>query len=211
MTRMAWTAADDRRGESVDEPDEDAAATVRRLSSVWADPAAAPTLTEAASDRTAAIRGLYERWHADMVRFAAFLTGDVSAAEDVAQEAFVRVVDAWDRIEDLARADAYLRATVVNVVRGGHRRDRVAARRAERHLAVVPSAEDAAIGRLGRDVVLAAVAALPIKQRACVVMRHWMRMTESEIADALEISTGSVRTHVKRGTATLKDRLGGSR
>lgn len=208
MTRMAWTAADG----GLDTTDDGAsAATVRGLSSVWAEPDETPTLDRSRTARTEAVRALYERNHADMVRFAAFLTGNVDAAEDVAHEAFVRVFDAWDRIDDPARADAYLRTTVVNVVRSGFRRSEVAERRAERHLAAVPSAEDDALGQLGRQHVLTVVSSLPLQQRACVVMRHWFRMTESEIAATLDVSVGSVRTHVKRGTATLKERLGGSR
>jgi DNA-directed RNA polymerase specialized sigma24 family protein len=78
-----------------------------------------------------------------------------------------------------------------------------------RRLRVVPSAEDDAFGHFDRDSVLAAVAALPLRQRACVVMRHWMRMTE--IAESLELSVGSVRTHVKRGTESLKASLGDQR
>ena len=157
------------------------------------------------------MRRLYERLHADMVRFAAFLTGDVSAAEDVAQEAFAKVFDAWDGIDDLERVDAYLKSTVVNLVRGGQRRQQVAERSVTPHLTVVPSAEDDAVGQIGRERVLAAVAELPLRQRACVVMRHWMRMTETEIANVLELSVGSVRTHIKRGTAHLKSSLGDQR
>lgn len=233
MTRMAWTAADGGPRSSTGEPaaagdrstrsesdapvaptllpkaDGAAPGTVRRLASVWSGTDAAPT--NRGDDRVEELRAFYERCHADMVRFAAFLSGNATLAEDIAHEAFVRVIDAWDRIDDPGRADAYLRTTVVNVVRSGFRRDEVAARRADRALALVPSAEEDAIGRLGREVVLAAVASLPLKQRACVVMRHWMRMSESEIAETLGVSVGSVRTHVKRGTATLKDRLGGAR
>jgi RNA polymerase sigma-70 factor (sigma-E family) len=157
------------------------------------------------------MRDLYDRCHADMVRFAAFLTGRVDAAEDVAQDAFVRVFDAWDRIDDPSRAEAYLKTTVVNLVRGGHRRQQTAERNADRHLEAVPSAEDDALGELTRQRVLDAVAALPLRQRACVVMRHWMRMTESEIAETLELSVGSVRTHAKRGTKSLQTRLGDGR
>lgn len=153
------------------------------------------------------MRALYERLHADMVRFATFLTGDADVAQDVAQEAFARVFHAWDRIEDRERIDGYLKATVVNLVRAGHRHHVVASRRPEPHLALVASAEETAMGRVGRERVLAAVAALPLRQRACVVMRHWMRMTESEIAATLDVSVGSVRTHVKRGTETLKRTL----
>jgi RNA polymerase sigma factor (sigma-70 family) len=55
------------------------------------------------------------------------------------------------------------------------------------------------------------MAALPMRQRECVVMRHWMRMTESEIATELDLSVGSVRTHLKRGTESLKTTLGAAR
>lgn len=157
------------------------------------------------------MRALYDRWHADMVRFAAFLTGSVHAAEDVAHEAFAKVFDAWDRIDDPGRADAYLKKTVVNVARGRHRRSKVAERHQERHLVALPSAEDEVLGRISRERVLGAVAALPLRQRACVVMRYWMRMTESEIAESLDVSVGSVRTHVKRGTLRLRGELGEGR
>lgn len=176
--------------------------------SEWAAPAA-PRPAEIARDD--AMWHLYERRYADMVRFAAFLTGDVDAAQDIAQEAFVRLLDAWDRIVEPERADAYLKATIVNLVRGEHRRREASARRGQPHLSLVASAEDDAIGRVGRQHVLDAVSALPIRQRACVVMRHWMRMSESEIASTLDLSVGSVRTHVKRGTATLQRTLGGQR
>jgi RNA polymerase sigma-70 factor (sigma-E family) len=174
----------------------------------WAAPLAARPAEPARDD---AIWHLYERRYADMVRFAAFLTGDVHAAQDIAQEAFVRLLDGWDRIADPERADAYLKATIVNLVRGEHRRRETAARRGPSHLSLVASAEEDAIGRAGRQHVLDAVAALPIRQRACVVMRHWMRMSETEIAGTLGLSVGSVRTHVKRGTATLQRTLGGQR
>ena len=157
------------------------------------------------------MRRLYERRHADMVRFAAFLTGDVAAAEDVAQDAFAKMFDAWNSIDDLERVDAYLKSTVVNLVRGGQRKQQVADNNLTPHLTVVPSAEDDAVGQIGRERVLAAVADLPLRQRACVVMRHWMRMTETEIASVLELSVGSVRTHIKRGTTTLKSTLGDQR
>jgi RNA polymerase sigma-70 factor (sigma-E family) len=177
---------------------------------MWAPPTlvAVPTVTP---DRQAAVRALYSERHAEMVRFATFLTGDVHAAEDLTQEAFVKVYDAWHRIEDPERAVAYLRATIVNLTRGRHRRQVVAERKHQPHLTIVASAEDDAIGRVDRDAVLAAVAALPHRQRACVVMKHWLRMTEGEIATTLELSIGSVRTHTKRGVDALQRTLGAHR
>ena len=163
------------------------------------------------SNREAAVRALYEERHAELVRFATFIMGDVHAAEDVTQEAFVRVYDAWDRLEDHDRVVAYLRATIVNLSRGRHRRRLVAERKQPPHLMAVPSAEDDAMSRVGRSAVLAAVSALPSRQRACVVMRHWLRMTEGEIAATLKVSVGSVRTHNKRGLETLERKLGALR
>jgi RNA polymerase sigma-70 factor (sigma-E family) len=198
--KLAWTA--DSASIPAETGNDDATPALRRLSEVW--DRSAPKVM----DRDDGIRLLYERRHADMVRFAAFLTGDVNVAEDIAHDAFAKVFDAWDRIDDRERLDAYLKATVVNVVRGRHRRQQISERRNVATLTVVPSAEDDAIVGFRRQRTLDAVAALPIRQRACVVMRHWMRMSESEIADTLELSVGSVRTHVKRGMESLKNSLG---
>ncbi|MEY2444643.1 MAG: hypothetical protein QOE00_1223 [Ilumatobacteraceae bacterium] len=173
--------------------------------------AALRALPPVPSDRETAVRALYEKRHAELVRFATFIVGDADAAEDVAQEAFVRLYDAWDRLDDRDHAVAYLRATIVNFSRGRHRRRVVAERNQPPRLVAVPSAEDDAMGRVGRSAVLAAVAALPTRQRACVVMRHWLRMTEGEIAATLHVSIGSVRTHNKRGTETLQRKLGALR
>jgi RNA polymerase sigma-70 factor (sigma-E family) len=196
--KLAWSADIGAAPSAGD----DAASTPRTAPT---EPAGA---TSAVSNRDDGLRRLYEQRHAEMVRFAAFLTGDVDAAEDLAQDAFAKVFDAWDRVEDPERIDAYLKATVVNLVRGGHRRQQTRERHRSDDPGIVPSAEEAALTRAGRDRVLAAVSALPLRQRACVVMRHWMRMTESEIADTLELSIGSVRTHVRRGTASLRNSLG---
>ena len=173
--------------------------------------AALRVLPTVQSDREAAVRALYEERHVELVRFATFILGDVHAAEDACQEAFMRVYDAWDRLEDPERAVAYLRATVVNLGRGRHRRRLVAERHQPLRLVPVASAEDDAMGRVGRSAVLDAVSALPSRQRACVVMRHWLRMTEGEIAATLDVSIGSVRTHNKRGLQTLERKLGALR
>ena len=173
--------------------------------------AALRVLPSLPSDREAAVRALYEERHAEIVRFATFIMGDVHAAEDATQEAFMRVYDAWDRLTDPERAVAYLRATIVNLSRGRHRHRLVAERNQQPRLVAVPSAEDDAMGRVGRKAVLEAVSSLPTRQRACVVMRHWLRMTEGEIAATLDVSIGSVRTHNKRGVEALQRKLGALR
>ncbi|MGD9793733.1 MAG: SigE family RNA polymerase sigma factor [Acidimicrobiia bacterium] len=180
-------------------------------SRTWAAP---PPLTASvtAIGPTTGLWQLYERRHADMVRMAAFLCGDRHRAEDLVHEAFVRVMHRWDELADEAAAEAYVRTTIVNLIRGEHRHRQVVERRGSSMVDEWSgSAEDSALGRVSADRVLAAVSALPFRQRACVVMRFWMRMSESEIAEGLGISIGSVRTHARRGVSALQKVLGDER
>jgi RNA polymerase sigma-70 factor (sigma-E family) len=164
-------------------------------------------------DAAAAVHGLYLRHYRDLARLAYLLVGDTHLAEDVAHEAFARLYVRWDRLADPARALAYLRSIVANLAYSSHRRERT-----RRRHPLVPSvslgevaaasAEEDALGRDGRDHVLAALGQLSERQRAAVVLRHWLRMTEGEIAEVLGCSVGSVRTHLSRGHAALAGQLG---
>ena len=89
---------------------------------------------------------------------------------------------------------AYLRVTIVNLSGGRHRHRLVAERKQQPHLMALPSAEDDAMGRVGRSAVLAAVSALPSRQRACVVMRHWLRMPEVPPGTAVTVRITSSTT-----------------
>src|SRR4029079_4848508 len=77
------------------------------------------SLPSAPSTRESEVRALYEERHAELVRFATFILGDAHAAEDAAQEAFMRVYDVWDRLEDPERAAPHSWATNVQL-RPGH-------------------------------------------------------------------------------------------
>jgi len=159
----------------------------------------------------AAVVDLYTHHLTDLVRLGTLLIGDRHTAEDLAHEAFVRLYRSWDRVEDPAKAMPYLRSTMVNLARGRHRHALVV----QRYEAAPPpdaaSAEDVALGRVSRGAVMAALHTLPERQRECLVLRHYLRMTEGEIAAALGVSVGSVRTHTKRGIAALERVLGGQR
>ncbi len=159
-----------------------------------------------------AVRALYDAHYRHVARLAYLLVGDPHHAEDLAHEAFARLFASWGRLADPDRALGYLRATTVNLAHSAHRRERTR----RRHLAVpavmaghltAPSAEDTALSREGRADVVVALSALPERQRTAVVLRHWLRMTEGEIADAMGCSVGSVRTHLSRGHATLAKHL----
>lgn len=155
---------------------------------------------------TEPLRALFERRYGAMVRTAELLLGDRAAAEDVAQEAFARL---HGRIGRIAEPDPYLRAMVVNLSRSALRRRRVAQRFAQREWTGEPVAADAAASMADHDAAVAALARLPRRQRECLVLRYYLDLPEADIAAALGISTGSVKTHTSRGLAAMAQLLGG--
>jgi len=111
--------------------------------------------------------------------------------------------------KDKDRTLPYLRTTVVNQARSAARRERTAARHQPPVERPAGSAEEVAVARLDREAVLAALARLPSRQRAAIVLRHYLRMTEGEIAETMGCNVGTVRTHLKRANLALTTSLGG--
>lgn len=142
-------------------------------------------------------------WHLGLL-----LTGDPGAAEDVVQDAFARLLRARDgRGGPAAGAElAYLRRSVVNLANSRWRRLAVARRHAPA-LAVAEVADDDPGAGTRSAAVRAAVAALPARQRACVALHYFDGLSDVEVAAALAISTGSVKTHLHRARAALAARL----
>jgi RNA polymerase sigma-70 factor (sigma-E family) len=135
-------------------------------------------------------------------------TGDRAVAEDLVQEAFVRVHRAWHRIDDRDRAPAYLRSVALNLLRSRWRHDRVAARHPDLlDKQAAPSAESEAIVDEDRDVLVAALSRLSARQRECLVLRFVDGTPELATASLLGISVNSVKTHVRRGLAALRPEL----
>ena len=150
---------------------------------------------------------LYRQHYAPLVRLAALLLGDRAASEEVVQDAFVQLHKRWDRVIDPGKRVAYLRSIVVNGARSRGRR-----REARRRLQPVPpatyeSAEASAIRAEDHREVLAALRALPARQRECIVLRYYLDLSEAAIAETLGISAGSVKTHAHRGMAALERAL----
>jgi RNA polymerase sigma-70 factor (sigma-E family) len=160
-------------------------------------------------DADQALEQLYAAHWRRLVRMATLLVRDVGTAEEVVQDAFVAVHGRWGRLRDPDRALAYLRQTVVNRARSVLRHRVVVARHAAAESP--PPEAPAADARLAdldrRQAVLAALAELPQRQREVVVMRHYLELSEAEIADALGISRGAVKSHAHRGAAALRDHL----
>ena len=151
------------------------------------------------------------RWPA-MLRLAYGLTGDRGHAEDVAQAAFARAYASWGRVRRTGDPDAYVRRILVNENRRRFRKHRVA----EDLPGVLPEPAgapgdaDAAGEWDERASLLAALRALAPRQRAVVVLRYWMDMSEAETAAALNCSTGNVKSQASRALAALRGNLLGN-
>lgn len=161
-----------------------------------------------AADREIATTELYDEHFASLVRTARFMLDSPASAEDLVHEAFLKLHANWAKLDDPAKAIGYLRRTVVNLARGRHRRRAIAMRHQPEIRPDERSAEEGAMTRHRRDAVIAALRSLPARQRECIVLRHYLNLSESEIADALDIGVGSVRTHHKRAMAKLSTVLG---
>jgi RNA polymerase sigma-70 factor (sigma-E family) len=141
------------------------------------------------------------RW-AQLVRLGYGLTGDQHLAEDLAQTALSRAYASWSRVRRTGNPDAYVRRIMVNANSGRFRKRRVS----ERLTGDVPDTAAVAAPGLSDDraPLMAALMALPYGQRAAVVLRYWMDMSETEAAAALGCSVGNVKSQASRALAKLR-------
>ena len=155
-----------------------------------------------------AVTVMYRAHYAALVRLAALLVSDVATAEDVVQDSFIAMHRAWWRLRDTARALPYLRRSVVNRSRSVLRHRVVADRQFPMLSPALPSAEDSALAVVQRSSVLAALSMLPSRQREVMVLRYYADLSEAQIAAALGISKGAVKSHIARAKDSLRAMLG---
>jgi RNA polymerase sigma-70 factor (sigma-E family) len=142
-----------------------------------------------------------------LVSLARFFVDDRTAAEDLVQEAFIRLSRSAHRIREHDKAAAYLRSIVVNLARDHNRRGLVSLRHRPPAQPDEPSAEDTAAHNESREEVVAALRDLPVRQRHCIALRYYLELLVEEIATTLGISANSVKTHLQRGMRTLSRTL----
>jgi RNA polymerase sigma-70 factor (sigma-E family) len=135
----------------------------------------------------------YRSEYPSAVRLARLLVPDASA-EDLAQEAFSRL---HGRFEAIDNPPAYLRRTLVNLGRTWHRR-RI---REQDRLGQIPRPETV---ELGAGEMLDAIDALPYRQKAVMVLRYWLDLSEAEIADVLGCRAGTVKSLAARALRRLR-------
>ncbi len=141
-----------------------------------------------------------------LLRTAYLLTGDQHAAEDLAQSAAERTCAAWSKVRRADDPHSYVRRIMVNQHARRWRR-----RAPEVLVEAVPDTAGSDDGYARADqrrALLAALAALPPRQREAVVLRHWEDLSDSQAAAAMGCSTGAVRSHAAKGIAKLRETAG---
>jgi len=156
-------------------------------------------------DADESIEALFHAHYPRIVYTAFALVGDWDLAEQLAQEAYLRLWRRWSWISDPQAAPSYLQRTVVNLCRETIRRRVIEhrvlkARSMERPRAMEPdTAEVVALRR--------AITALPARKRECIVLRYLIGLSEAETAEVLGVSIGTVKSQTHKGLHQLRERL----
>ncbi len=155
-----------------------------------------------ASDDDAAFRDYVLARGTALLRMAIMLTGNKADAEDLVQAALAKTFLAWDKINDHAALDAYVRRAMINTHISWWRRRRVQEYPTDElpDQVVADHARESDMA----EVVRRALDRLPRRMRAAVMLRYFDDMTEPEIAAALGISLGTVKSTVSRAVARLR-------
>ncbi|WP_421119557.1 RNA polymerase sigma factor [Aquihabitans daechungensis] len=144
------------------------------------------------------LEALYREHYVVLVRTAHLLVGDRGQAEELTQDAFVRIAP---RVDEVDNPGGYLRTTLVNLCRD-------AGRRSQRTKALpVPAARVAPAPPIPESstAVWAALQHLPERQRTAITLRYYLDLPDDEIADLLGVRPATVRSLVHRALATLKE------
>ena len=175
-----------------------------------AEAVAARVATDADVDVNRFVVALFEQEGSSLVRLARLFVDDRNAAEDLVQEAFIRLARSAGRIEDRTKAAAYLRSIVLNLARDQNRRGLVSLRHQLPFDDGRASVEDEIALRDDQRRVIEALRDLPHRQRDCLVLRYYHELGIADIAATLSLSPNSVKTHLQRGLAALERNLAAS-
>jgi RNA polymerase sigma-70 factor (sigma-E family) len=146
----------------------------------------------------------YERCYRPLVRMCALMVGDRATAEDIVQDVFVRGAVRIGQLDPDA-VPPYLRRGVANACRNHARHQRVEQRVHPRLIEVAPGASTVTEDR---DEMWTAIARLPFRQRACLVLRYYEDLGEREVAAVMGCSVGTVKSQTSRALRALRRSFG---
>jgi RNA polymerase sigma-70 factor (ECF subfamily) len=154
---------------------------------------------------------LVERYGGRVFNIALRITGDADAANDCAQEAFIRAYRALHQYDPTRPFGPWLYRIATNAslnqVQRGHGRETTVEELPDHPEEIEEGPEATAVRREEVAEVVAAMAELPAAYRAALTLRHMQQLSYQEVADALGIPLGTVKTHLHRARAALKERL----
>ncbi|WP_255658565.1 RNA polymerase sigma factor [Actinoplanes sp. L3-i22] len=164
-----------------------------------------------ATTGASAIHELYRERRLPLVRMAVLMVDDLPTAEDVVQDVFTRLYrrhgTGLDALDD---PSAYLVSAVMNAARSVLRRRRISRAYLPPRPDPAPAAEDEALLGAGDREVIRALRRLTTRQRQVIVLRYWSGLSEREIAGALRITAGTVKSTAHRALTLLRAELGES-
>jgi RNA polymerase sigma-70 factor (sigma-E family) len=154
---------------------------------------------------------LYQRHASAAVRLAYLLLQDRSVAEDIVQDAFVRVAGRLVHLRDPGAFDAYLRRTVVNLSHSHVRRKMLERAFLRREIATAQrdSGRSPTSSLEDREVLWEALGRLPERQRVAIVLRFYEDLPETQVAEILRCRPGTVKSRVSRGLEALRHEMRG--
>ncbi|MGH2808174.1 MAG: RNA polymerase sigma factor [Actinomycetota bacterium] len=161
-----------------------------------------------ARERQERIAELYAVHAPDAARLAYLLTGNKQLAEDVVQDAFVKILGRFRDRGSVESFKAYLRATVINVARGHFRRLRVERNWQQRQRGWLDDVVTKQPDVETRDEMWSRLQTLPYRQRAALVLRYYEDLSENETADVMQCSPGAVKSLTSRAMSTLRGEQG---
>ena len=157
--------------------------------------------------RTDSFEAFFADHHAELFGALYLITRNRHDAEEIMQDAFLKVLERWERVGSLEDPVGYLYRTAMNLFRKRWRRASLVLRRT---VALSPRDDEILLIEMRVDVVRA-LASLSPRQRAAVVLTLLLEFSSEEAGRMLGIAAGTVRMHASRGRAALADMLGGPR
>lgn len=158
-------------------------------------------------DMRALLPDLYHEHYRSLVRLASFSVDDLETAEEVVQDAFVKLVGGNYDIAP-GKEIGYLRSMVLNGARSALRKRQVRRAHTPDRPGLVAAAEEAGVASTESDRVIAALRQLPEQQASVLALRYYLDLSEIDIAETLGIARGSVKSHAHRGLKKMAHLLG---